>query len=125
MKYMNLIDNFVMEMKLDECRCSLINLMNLAFSRLYYHYGFVDKLCFFLLTPRYINELKLCFVLLFHEISSNLGILCFHDGNIINTDNDIAYNGGSHEFLTATLDMSFNELSRMLYDQFVCNMFEI
>jgi hypothetical protein len=28
MKYMNLIDNFVMVVKFDECRCSPINLMN-------------------------------------------------------------------------------------------------
>jgi hypothetical protein len=78
----------------------------------------------FLLTPRNINELKLCFVMFFHEISSNLGILCFNDSIIVNTDNDITYNGESHEFLTATLDISFNELSR-IYNQFVCNMFEI
>jgi hypothetical protein len=31
--------------KFDEGRCSPINLMNLNFSRLYYRYGFVDKLC--------------------------------------------------------------------------------
>jgi len=49
--------------------------------------------------------------MLFHEISNNLGILCFNDSIIVNTDNDITYNGGSHEFLTITLDMSFNELS--------------
>jgi hypothetical protein len=45
MKYMNLIDNFVMVVKFNECRCSPINLMNLGFSWLYYYYGFVDKLC--------------------------------------------------------------------------------
>jgi uncharacterized protein YerC len=40
MKYMNLIDNFVMVVKFDEFRCLLINLMNSS-----YCYGFVDKLC--------------------------------------------------------------------------------
>jgi hypothetical protein len=44
MKYMNLIDNFVMIVKFDEFRCSLINLMYLDFSRLYYCYDFIDKL---------------------------------------------------------------------------------
>ena len=39
MKYMNFIDNFVMIAKFDEYRCSLINLKNLGFSQLYYHYG--------------------------------------------------------------------------------------
>jgi hypothetical protein len=53
MEYMNLIDNFIMEMKLDECRCSLINLINLGFCWLYYHYGFVDKLCFFINPKKY------------------------------------------------------------------------
>jgi len=32
MKYMDLIDNFVMIMKFDECKCSMINLMNIGFS---------------------------------------------------------------------------------------------
>jgi hypothetical protein len=50
-------------------------------------------------------------------MSVNLGILCFHNGIIVNTDNDITYNEGSHEFLIATLDMSINELCRMLYDR--------
>jgi hypothetical protein len=36
MKCMNLID---------ECISSSINLMDLDFSRLYYRYGFVDKIC--------------------------------------------------------------------------------
>jgi 5-methylcytosine-specific restriction endonuclease McrBC regulatory subunit McrC len=45
---MNFITNFVMLMKFDESRCSQINFMNLGFSRLYYHYGFVDKLCTFI-----------------------------------------------------------------------------
>jgi len=35
MKYMNLIDNFVMVAKFDECRYSQINLMNLGCSQLY------------------------------------------------------------------------------------------
>jgi len=45
MKYMNLIDNFVMVAKFDECKCLPINLMILGFRLLYYRYGFVDKLC--------------------------------------------------------------------------------
>jgi len=44
MKYMNLIDNFVIVAKFDECRCSRINFINLDISRLYYRYGFLDKL---------------------------------------------------------------------------------
>ena len=28
----------------------------------------------------------------------NLKILCLHGSIIVNTDNDIIYNGGSHEF---------------------------
>ena len=39
MKYMNLIDNFVMVVKFDECKCSPINFMNLGSSLLYYRYG--------------------------------------------------------------------------------------
>jgi hypothetical protein len=46
MKYMTLIDNFIMVAKFD----SPINLMNLSFSRLCYCYGFIDKLCT-LITP--------------------------------------------------------------------------
>jgi hypothetical protein len=53
--------------------------------------------------------------MLFDKISYNLRILCFNCGIIVNTDNDITYNEESHEFLTATLNMSLNELSRMLY----------
>jgi len=45
MKYKNLIDNFVVIVKFDECRCSPINLINLGFNLLYYCHGFVDKLC--------------------------------------------------------------------------------
>jgi hypothetical protein len=44
----------------------------------------------------------------------NLGILYFHGGIIVNIGNGITYNGGSHEFLIATLEMSLNELSKML-----------
>jgi len=47
---------------------------------------------------------------LFDRIYDNLGILYFHSGIIINTDNDITYNGGSHKFLTTTSDISLNEL---------------
>jgi len=50
-------------------------------------------------------------------MSVNLGILCFHNGIIVNTDNDITYNEESYEILTATLDISLNELSRILCDQ--------
>jgi hypothetical protein len=50
-------------------------------------------------------------------MSDNLGILCFHGGIIINTDNTITYNRDSHEFLTIISDMSLNELSRMLSDR--------
>jgi len=50
-------------------------------------------------------------------MSGNLGILCFHSGITVNTDIYITYNGGSHKFLTATLNISFNKLSRMLRDQ--------
>jgi len=35
MKYMNLINNFIIVVKFDECRCSPINLMTLDFGRLY------------------------------------------------------------------------------------------
>jgi len=53
---------------------------------------------------------------LFDRTSGNLEILCFHGGIIVNTDNDITYNRGSHEFLITTLNMSLNELSRVFYD---------
>jgi len=58
-------------------------------------------------------------------MSGNLEILCFHSGIIVNTDNGITYNGGSHEFLTTTLDMSLYKLSRILYDWLGWNMSEI
>jgi hypothetical protein len=67
----------------------------------------------------------LCFVVLFDRISGDLGILCFHGGIIVNTDNGITYNGGSHEFLIVTLDMFLNELSIMLCKQLDWNMFEM
>ena len=44
---------------------------------------------------------------------------------IVNTDNDITYNEESYKFLTATLDMSLNKSSQMLYDRLDQNMFEI
>ena len=47
----------------------------------------------------------------------NSRLLCFHGGNIINTDNDITYNEKSHEFLTTPLDISLNKLFIMLYDR--------
>jgi hypothetical protein len=75
--------------------------------------------------PQYINKLELCFAILFDRMSGNLKILCFYGGIIVNTDNGITYNVGSHEFLTAILDMSFNELSRMLCDWLGLNIFEI
>jgi len=65
------------------------------------------------------------FVMLFDKISCNLRILCFYNSIIVNTENDITYNGRSHEFLTATLDMSLNNLSRMFCDWSGWNMFEI
>jgi hypothetical protein len=62
---------------------------------------------------------------LLDRTSNNLGVLYFHGDIIVNVVNDITYNGGSHEFLTATSDMSLNDLSRMLCNQLDCNMFEI
>jgi hypothetical protein len=56
MKYMNLIDNFFMIAKSNECRCSSINLINLDFSQLYYCYGFVNKLCTLINLEILINE---------------------------------------------------------------------
>ena len=67
----------------------------------------------------------MCFVVLFDRISGNFGMLCFHGGVIVNIDIGITYNGRSHEFLIATLDISLNELSKMLCDQLDWNMFEI
>jgi hypothetical protein len=72
-----------------------------------------------------LNKLDLYFVVLFDSMSDNLGILCFHGDIVINTGNDLTYNGGIYEFLIVTLDMSLNELFRMLYDRPDWNMFEI
>jgi phosphosulfolactate synthase (CoM biosynthesis protein A) len=58
-------------------------------------------------------------------MSNILRILCFHDGIIVNTDNDITYNSGNHEFLIVTSDMSLNELLRILCDRLGYNIFEI
>ena len=63
--------------------------------------------------------------MLFNRISGNFGMLCFHGGVIVNIDIGVTYNGRSHEFLIATLDISHNELSKMLCDQLDWNMFEI
>ena len=49
-------------------------------------------------------------------IFCNIGILCFYDGVIVNTDNGITYNGRSNVSLTSILDMSLNRLSKILYD---------
>jgi len=51
------------------------------------------------------------------KMSYNLEIIYFHGGTIVSTDDGIIYNGGSYEFLTSTLDISLNELSRMLCEQ--------
>jgi hypothetical protein len=67
----------------------------------------------------------LCFIVLFDIIFDNSRLLCFHGGNIINTDNDITYNEKSHEFLTTPLDISLNKLFRMLYDRLCWNILEI
>jgi hypothetical protein len=58
-------------------------------------------------------------------IFCNIGILCFYDGVIVNTDNGITYNGRSNVFLTSILDMSLNRLSKILYDWLGWNMYEI
>jgi len=58
-------------------------------------------------------------------MSGNLRILCFHGGIIVNIDNSITYNGESHVFLTASLHMSLNELSKVLCNQLDWNIFEI
>ena len=50
-------------------------------------------------------------------MSGNLEILCFYSGIIVNTNNFITYNGEIHEFLTVTLDLSLNKLSKMLCDR--------
>jgi hypothetical protein len=50
-------------------------------------------------------------------MSCTIGILSLYGGTIINTENDITYNRGSNESLTTTLDMSLNEISKILYDR--------
>jgi hypothetical protein len=55
----------------------------------------------------------------------NSRLLCFHGGNIINTDNDITYNEKSREFSTTPLDISLNKLFRILYDRLCWNILEI
>jgi hypothetical protein len=59
----------------------------------------------------------------FDGMSRSIGILCFYDGIIINIDNDIVYNGEINKFLTTTLDMFINKLSRMLCDRFGWNIY--
>jgi hypothetical protein len=61
--------------------------------------------------------LELCFVVLSDRMYDNLEMLCFHCDIIVNTDNDITYNRESHEFATDILDMSLNELPRMLRER--------
>ena len=63
--------------------------------------------------------------MLFSIIFDDLEMLHFHGGIIINTDNGITYNGGSHEFLIAILNISHNKLSRILCDRLGWNLFEI
>ena len=63
--------------------------------------------------------------MLFYIIFDNLEISCFHGDIIVNANNAIIYNGGSHEFLTTTSDLLFNKLSRVLYVRFGNNIFEI
>ena len=69
-----------------------------------------------LISPNIINKLELYFVVLFDSMPDNLGILCLHGGIIVNTNNSIIYNGGIHEFLTITSNMSLNKLLKMLCD---------
>jgi hypothetical protein len=59
----------------------------------------------------------------FDGMSRSIGILCFYNGIIINTDNDIVYNREINKFLTTTLDMFINKLSRMLCDRFGWNIY--
>ena len=47
----------------------------------------------------------------------NIELLYFQGSSIVNTNNDIIYNGGSYEFIITTLKMSINKLSRMLCDR--------
>ena len=75
--------------------------------------------------PQYINKLEVCFVILFDKMSSNLEILCFYGGIIVNTDNGITYNVGSHEFLTAILYMSLNDTTKRLMSSPKCRSVEV
>jgi len=54
-------------------------------------------------------------------MSCNIEILCFYDDIIININNDIVYKREINKFLTTTLDMFINKLSKMLCDQLGCN----
>jgi len=58
---------------------------------------------------------------LFDGTSRSIEILCFYDNIIINTNNDIVYKREINRFLTTTLDMFINKLSRMLCDKLNCN----
>jgi hypothetical protein len=58
-------------------------------------------------------------------MSHSIVIVCFYGVTIVNTNNCITCNKGSNEFPTATLDNSFIELSRMLYDLIKWNMLKI
>jgi hypothetical protein len=51
-------------------------------------------------------------------MSGDFKILYSHDITIVSANNNIIYNGRSHEFLIVILDMFLNELFRMLYDLF-------
>jgi len=41
-------------------------------------------------------------------LAAIIGLLCFYNGNIIDLNNCITYNGESNKFLTTRLDMSLN-----------------
>ena len=47
----------------------------------------------------------MCLVVLFNRMFDNLEILSFHDGIVVNTENNITYNGGRHEVLVVTSDV--------------------
>jgi hypothetical protein len=86
----------------------------MGFLWLGYQLGFVDKSCT-LINPNNINY-GLGFVVLFDRIFGNIGKLCLYIGTIINNNNSIISNGKGTKFLSATLNMSLNKLSTMLYD---------
>lgn len=71
------------------------------------------------------KQIGLGFVMLFTIMSHSIVIVCFYGVTIVNTNNCITCNKGSNEFPTATLDNSFIELSRMLYDLIKWNMLKI